>query len=231
MKGLFGSQMAAASTQTKQRRFFSAAGLLAVATLVLFLGGCAGTTVAGSTGTTQTSIVPVTQVTEQDELAPQANGASNTTSYLIKVYFSKFGPSESDFSKVFAVNRFSPSLAVATYAIQSIIAGPTLSERDAGYFSELNNSLSGPSTCNGSHPVGGPDFVITLNKKGSVTEQGTATLQFCRTYNSGGIGTDGRITSEINASLKQFSNIEKVVILTQDGHCLGDESGGDMCLK
>jgi hypothetical protein len=211
-------------TLAAQRRgFLGAAGVLAVATLVLFLSAC-GTPVQASNS--QTSAVAVTHVTAQDELAPQTSSA---TSYLIKVYFSKFG--DQDNTKVYAFNRFSPSLAVATYAIQSLIAGPTLSERDAGYYSELNSALSGPSSCNGSHPTGGPDFVITLDKKGNVTQTGTATLKFCRTYTSAGIGTDARIISEINASLKQFSNIKKVVILSQNGHCIGDESGQDLCLK
>ena len=220
MNSLLGSPHFAAQ---QRRGFLGAAGMLAAATLVLFLSACGSPAQANSN---RTSAMTVTHVTVQDELAPQTNSA---TSYLIKVYFSRFG--DQDNTKVYAFNRFSPSLAVATYAIQSLIAGPTLSERDAGYYSELNSALSGPSTCNGSHPTGGPDFVITLDKKGNVTEKGTATLKFCRTYSSGGIGTDARISAEINASLKQFSNIKKVVILSQGGHCIGDESGQDLCLK
>jgi hypothetical protein len=34
-----------------------------------------------------------------------------------------------------------------------------------------------------------------------------------------------------NATLKQFPNIKKVVILTLDGHCFGDGSGKDFCLR
>ena len=48
---------------------------------------------------------------------------------------------------------------------------------------------------------------------------------------SAGIGDDARIESEITATLKQFSTIQNVVILTKSGHCFGDESGLDMCLK
>jgi hypothetical protein len=234
MKSLAGSSLASPHQPGVKRshRFFGVAGLLAVATLVLFLGACAGPAQSTSaTGANQASVVPVTSVTEQDELAGQTTGATSATSYLIKVYFSQFGPSDTNWGAVFPVNRYSPSLAVATYAIQSLIAGPTLSERASGYFSELNSALSGPSSCNGSHPIGGPDFTITLNKKGSITEQGTTTLQLCRAYTSGGNGTDARIKAEVTATLKQFSNITKVVILTQDGHCLGDETGGDQCLK
>jgi hypothetical protein len=213
-----------------RHRLFSAAGLIAITTLVLFLSGCvspAQSSSVATTGATQAA-VPVTIVTEQDELAGQTSG---TTSYLIKVYFSRFGPSDNNLMAVFPVNRFSPSLAVATFSIQSLIAGPTLSERAAGYFTELNSLLSGPSVCNGSHPVGGPDFTLTLNKRGQKTEQGSTTVQFCRTSNSAGIGMDARILAEITATLKQFSNIKNVVVLTKAGNCFGDESGMDQCLK
>ncbi|HEX5441735.1 MAG TPA: GerMN domain-containing protein, partial [Ktedonobacterales bacterium] len=116
---------------------------------------------------------------------------------------------------------------VATYAIQQLIAGPTSSEASAGYFTELPTVLqhTGASSC------GGPDFKITLNMRGAAQETGTATLQFCRQTASPGIGADARITAEIGQTLTQFSNITKVVILLQDGHCFGDESGADLCLR
>lgn len=155
---------------------------------------------------------------------------ASTTGYPIKVFFSKSPISlETDLNAVYPVNRSAPSLAVATFSIQLLLAGPTLSERDAGYFSELNSMLSGPSSC--STLVGGPDFTLTLDKKGSKTEKGTATLKFCRTLTSPGIGSDARVIAEINATLKQFSNIKKVVILTKDGHCFPNSQGTDACLQ
>jgi hypothetical protein len=233
MKGFFvASLRSAAQTPRRWHRFFGAAGALPLAVLVLMLAACAGPGATGSASTAATSqaaIVPVTSVNEQYELAPQTASTSSTKSYLIKVYFSKFGVSDN--SAVYAVDRFSPSLAVATFSLQSLIAGPTLSERDAGYYTEWNSTLSGPSSCNGSHPNGGPDFRLTLNMKGKTSEQGTATVQFCRAYSSGGVGTDARVKAEITATLKQFSNIKKVVILSQDGQCIGDESGQNLCLK
>jgi hypothetical protein len=129
------------------------------------------------------------------------------------------------------VNRISPTISVGTFAIQLLIAGPTPQERDAGYFSELNSILSGSSNCSAPYPTGGPDFKFTLNMKGSTPEQGTATLRFCRATMSPGVGADARISAEITATLKQFESIKKVVILTKDGHCFGDESGLDNCLK
>ena len=152
-------------------------------------------------------------------------------SYPIQVFFSKFPDSGINFAAVFPVQRVSPTIAVGTFSIQLLIAGPTLTERSNGYFSELNSILTGPSNCSAPFPTGGPDFKLALNKKGTKDEQGTATLRFCRATNSPGIGADARIQAEITATLEQFSNIKKVVILTYDGHCFGDASGKDLCLR
>jgi len=161
-----------------------------------------------------------------------ASTGSIAAGYPVKVFFSKFPESTSTkFSAVYPVDRISPTIAVGTFAIQLLIAGPTLSEQHAGYFTELNTMLSGPSNCSTPWPVGGPDFTLTLGKKGTVTQPGTATVQFCRILASPGIGADARVTAEITATLKQFTNIKKVAILTQAGHCFGDESGRDLCLK
>ena len=169
---------------------------------------------------------------EEQQLGGTEQALSQTaTGYPFKVYFSKFNDSLNNSSLVFAVDRASPTTGLATYAIQSLIAGPTTEERSLGYFSELNSILSGASNCSAPFPTGGPDFKITLNKKGTVTETGTATLQLCRTSTSPGIGADARILADVNATLKQFSTITKVVMLTKAGHCYGDLSGTDPCLK
>lgn len=192
--------------------------LVVISTCIVFsfvLSACSGSLLSGA-GSTQVA---------------NASAPSTVSGYPVKVYFSRSPDSLNNNAAVFAVDRVSPTVAVATFSIQLLIAGPTLSEQQAGYFTELNTMLGGSSNCTGSLPVGGPDFTIALNKKGPVTETGTATLKFCRATNSGGIGADARVTSEINATLKQFSNIKKVVILTKDGHCFGDESGKDLCLK
>ncbi len=161
----------------------------------------------------------------------QNTATPGLTGYPIKVYFSKF--SDTNPNDVYPVNRVSPTIGVATFAIQLLIAGPTLEERDQGYYSELNGLFTGPSTCDitNATPTGGPDFTLTLDRKGSTPQKGTATLQFCRPIGSAGVDEDARIKAEINATLKQFSNIQNVVILTQGGQCFGDESGMNQCLK
>ncbi|MBO0790693.1 MAG: GerMN domain-containing protein [Ktedonobacteraceae bacterium] len=200
----------------RPRGFVVLAGCMLIV-FVFTLGSC-GNVLSGSTAAFA------------QQASAQNAQAAQTTGYPIKVFFSKFPQSNSNFAAVFPVNRVSPTVAVGTFSIQLLIAGPAISERDAGYFSELNSMLSGPSNCSAPYPTGGPDFKLTLDKRGSVTEKGTATLRFCRTISSPGIGADARVQAQINATLKQFSTIKKVVILTKTGHCFADGSGLDLCL-
>ncbi|HKT37463.1 MAG TPA: GerMN domain-containing protein, partial [Ktedonobacterales bacterium] len=169
-----------------------------------------------------------THAQSQPTTAPTIPATTATaTGYPVLVYFSKDPDSYTDPTAVFPVHRTSPTLGVATYAIQQLFLGPTPSEAADGYFTELSTVLQrgGASSC------GGPDFKLTLNMRGTMPESGTATLQFCRQTASPGIGADARVEAEIEKTLTQFSNITKVVILLQDGHCFGDMSGADLCLQ
>jgi hypothetical protein len=204
-------------------------GLLALALLVgtSTLAGCG---ITGGTGTgaasspTATAAAPTAATTA----TPTPNGLSG---YPIKVYFSNNPGTTS----VAPVNRVSPTAQVAVFSVQLLIAGPTPEERAQGLFSELNDAFAGPSTCTvgGSMPVDGPDFTLTLNMKGKTPEQGTATLQFCRPTQLPGEGTGLRIGAEIDATLKQFPGVTKVVILNQSGNCWSgtDLSGQNKCLQ
>jgi hypothetical protein len=154
-----------------------------------------------------------------------------SSGYPIQVYFPK--TSDSTLTHVFPVNRVSPTSAVATFAVQLLIAGPTPQERSAGYYSELNGLFTGGSQCDGAGlpTLGGPDFTLALNMKGSTTEQGTATVKFCRPTVSPGEGTDARVLAEMRTTLLQFPTITKVAILDVRGQCFGDLSGLNLCLK
>jgi hypothetical protein len=198
--------------------------LLLLTFLVLSACGSGSTstptpTATSAPGLTMTAVTPATTATSPE-------------GHTIQVYFSRFQASLNNYSAVFPVNRSSPTIiTAATFAIQLLIAGPTLAERGEGYFSEFNGILTGPSSCSAPYPTGGPDFILSLNMEGSIPAPGTDTLHLCRATNSPGIGADARILAEINATLKQFSTIKSVVVLTQAGHCFGDESGLDQCLK
>ncbi len=148
----------------------------------------------------------------------------------IKVYFPMYSTND---TSVHSVQRIAPPTRdIETYAIQLLIAGPTLEEQNQGYYSELNSLFTGPSSgCAASNPtIGGPDFTLKLNMKGNTPQQGTATLTFCRPVSSPGIGTDTRVKLQIEDTLAQFG-YNTVVILTQDNQCFGDESGANLCLN
>jgi Putative zinc-finger len=149
----------------------------------------------------------------------------------VTIFFPK--TSDPTLMQVFPVQRLAATKTdLEAFAIQLLIAGPTPSERSQGYFSELNSLFSGPSSaaCAAPNPTGGADFVLKLNMKGTTPEQGTATIQFCRPTASPGVGADARVKAQITQTLEQFVGIKKVVILLQNGHCLGAE-GPDMCLQ
>ncbi len=193
-----------------------------LAAALLTLAACGSPTGGSPTG----GSTPPATVTATN--APTATVAPTATSggpYHVLVYFSKNPDSYNDPTKVFPVDRYSPTLGVATYAITQLIAGPTSAEAASGYFSEIHGKFSGTSNC------GGPDFTITLNHKGSTPATGYATLQFCRATSLPGDLSGAYITAEINATLKQFSNIKNVVILDAQGGCFDDLSGQNLCLK
>ncbi|MGE5334428.1 MAG: GerMN domain-containing protein [Nitrososphaerota archaeon] len=148
------------------------------------------------------------------------NGAQ-TTGYPVKVYFSKHPESDTAPTALFPVSRISPTLGVATYSIGQLIAGPTATEKARGYYTPLEGSLSGTSTCSGA------DFKITLNWDEDHPETGTATLQFCRDVK--GFGDTGAVTvrNEITKTMTQFSTIKKVEIIYKDGSCFDDLVGCD----
>lgn len=139
--------------------------------------------------------------------------------YPVNVYFSRHPDSDTRPAAVFAVNRTSPTLGVATYAIAQLLAGPLPSEESRGYFTPLEGALSGSSTCEGA------DFRITLDWNRTHAETGTATLQFCRTVRGLGDTPSVMARNEIVTTLTQFSNIKKVEIVNADGSCFDDLIG------
>jgi hypothetical protein len=135
---------------------------------------------------------------------------------VVSVFFSKSPESDADFSLVLPVSRVSPTSGVARFALNQLIAGPSPDERAAGYFSELGSMLQGDSWCDG-------DFWLSL-------VDGVLTVQFCRVVASAGVGQDARARSQLEATLRQFSTIRDVRLLTREGDCLFDMSGRNLCL-
>ena len=196
--------------------------------LLFMVSACSSNASADESATASASSMPESS-TSRSASVPKSATATQTKTYPIKVYFSRLPQSNNDPDAVFPVDRLSPTSSVGTLSIQQLIAGPTMAESTLGYFSEVKNHLVGPSTCPSATTK--PDFILSLNTDGSTHKQGTATLKFCHQFVSAGVVTDARAIAEIDATLKQFSSIKKIVILTKDSHCFGDESGADVCLR
>ncbi|HEU5441665.1 MAG TPA: hypothetical protein VFU88_20440 [Ktedonobacterales bacterium] len=146
---------------------------------------------------------------------------STPSGYPVKVYFSRHPDSDARPAAVFAVDRTSPTLGVATYSIAQLVAGPLPSEKSQGYFTPLEGALSGTSNC------AGADFRITLDTNRTHPETGTTTLQFCRSMRGLGDTPSVMARNEIVTTLMQFANIKKVVITNADGSCFDDLIGCD----
>jgi hypothetical protein len=149
------------------------------------------------------------------------NQPSQTTqpkTYSVSVYFSKRPESDDDPSKVFPVKRTAPDIGVGTFAITELLKGPNDNESANGYFSTANLRSGSVSNCSGK------DFTLTISG-------GKATLKFCRQFDHLGVVADGQAESEINATLKQFSSVQKVVILNYRGDCEFNLSGQNLCLQ
>jgi len=153
----------------------------------------------------------------QAEECKQCEECKTATTYPIKVYFSKSPESIDDPTKVYGVDRTATTLAVATYAINQLIAGPTADEAKFGYFSDVK-VRNDSSICNNN------DFKIAVKDT-------VATLQFCRTFDAIGTMSDARAQEEIKASLLQFPTVKKVVVLSKSGNCQFDLSGLNLCLQ
>jgi len=200
--------------------------LFLLTTAVLFSACAAQNTGPSNASNTSNGASSTSASQTRGQFTPTViSSVSANGGYPIKVYFSQTNQS----NNVVAVDRTSPTSEVANFAIEQLLAGPTQAEHNQGLFSQLHDSInaSEPSSC-----ANQGDFVLTLDMKGTVSEKGTASIQFCRTISSAGVGSDARIITEVTTTLTQFSStIQKVVILTKDGHCFGDESGKDVCLS
>jgi hypothetical protein len=176
---------------------------------VLALVAC-GTSTGGSGGTTS----PTTT-------------ASGTN---VHVVFAKHPQTDNDPTVVFAVDRTTSATTTqdrATFALEELLKGPTQDERAHGYYSPFDGQLALQSVCSGPFR----DFDLTLDHRGSMMEQGTATLQLCRRVDIPGDLDGPRMTTMLSATLLQFAPIKHVVVLNYIGACFDDMQGMNACLN
>jgi hypothetical protein len=132
----------------------------------------------------------------------------------VAVYFPE--TNREDLDEVLPVVRTTNRIDVAEFAIEQLLQGPNPAERDV--VAPLPVELSGESVC------GNQDFTVAI-------EDETAIVQFCRRVVRGGVGDDAALESSIKTTLKQFSTVDQVVLLNQDGTCLIDPSGMNRCFN
>ena len=137
------------------------------------------------------------------------------TQNRVKVFFPNASRNNTDLGHVEPVWRTTQRRDLANFAIEQLIAGPTSNEIRIGFVKPIQ--FRGSSNC-------GSNFNLAISA-------GVARLKFCRTVPSAGIGDDARVKSSVDATLKQFSTVRSVILLTKEGDCFGDMSGENICLR
>ena len=138
--------------------------------------------------------------------APPANVAPNPISpnLTYKVYFSRHPGSDEDPARISGYIREASKPNTEPDAVAQLIAGSKPDETKDGAFTMV--VLTGASNC-------GVDFRLTIKNQ-------LATLQFCRTFATTTTIGLTQAAAQINTTLEQFSNIDKVSTLNQAGQCL-----------
>jgi hypothetical protein len=173
----------------------------------------------------QHTTAPTTVTNQPTATVPAATGTPKPI--IVLVYFSRHPESDNDPTLVFPVQRVSPDLGVATFALKQLFLGPTADEQARGYYSEFVGNLGAVNYCADSSN----DFVLSLNHRGTTPETGTATVTLCRQVAVPGDLSGFRMTAMITRTLTQFPNITQVVILNSQGDCFNDLKGGNACLQ
>ncbi|MEM9542644.1 MAG: GerMN domain-containing protein [Cyanobacteria bacterium P01_E01_bin.42] len=123
----------------------------------------------------------------------QANQSAKSLN-RVNIYFPKDG-------NIASVVRETNSQGVAKFAIAQLVQGPAEEEKQNGLQPAI--ALQGSSNC-------GEDFAIAIEEK-------VAKLRFCRDVVS---EQNLEVNRAIEATLTQFSTVEKVAILDRNGKCL-----------
>lgn len=146
-----------------------------------------GSRTSQGSGTTSQKTSPETQSTGNKD-----GGTPQPQTYPVSVYFSKHPESDNDPFRVFPVQRISPDLGEATFALRELIRGPSATELTQGYFTTIGFREGAP-TC-------ADDFKLTIT-------DGAAKLQFCWPFDHRGVVADGQADSELKATLQQFDTV------------------------
>lgn len=134
----------------------------------------------------------------------------------IQVYFPKMPESRNNVDYVEPVTRSTDRVDVADFALEQLAQGPNSSEQGRGFVDPLDFQGASEAFC------GDRNFRIGIIEN-------LAYVQFCRTVATAGIGDDARIQSAVKSTLQQFSTVDSVLLLTQNGSCWPGLSGQNTC--
>lgn len=177
---------------------------------------------AGYLAYARSNSVDDSQVTGASQTLPSSSSqetakAPTGQEQTIKVFFAKDPATASDPSVLVGLKRITTEAQIGSFAIEQLLKGPSASEQLAGYYTKV-------AVRDTSNKCGGKDFTLII-------QDGTATLQFCRTFDASGTFADAIAQEQITQTLKQFSTVDTVMVLTSEGNCLFDQSGKNLCFN
>jgi hypothetical protein len=152
---------------------------------------------------------------QNTEKETEAENVAERTVYVY--YFDEEQFNEPNSSEYLSrVERTTNRVDVATYTLEQIIDGPTAEEKSEY---SLNDSFGSDAFVKflSESDCSGKDFSISI-------DNGLATVRFCRETQFLNDNSD-LVLDQIVETLKQFSTIDSVTVLTSDGDCFSAMGG------
>jgi hypothetical protein len=131
----------------------------------------------------------------------------------VKVFFIKKSEIAPNPISLSFVERLTNRKDVVTFVIDELIKGPNTTEQSQKIYTPI--VLSGSSNC------GNGDF-------STIVSGDKITIKFCKALTTSN-AENVNIKEVLETTLKQFSGIQKVVILNSNNTCFGDTTGQDLC--
>ena len=153
------------------------------------------------------------------EAEPEGKVAAEATVKVLMFSNPKFiQPGATDYFTEFP--RTTDRKDVGTFAVEQIIAGPSLSETASGHQPTFGEGRFGVIASEASN-CGDKNFTLSINS------DKLAIVKFCRGVTLTGDMSGSVITEQITRTLKQFPSIQKVAVLNKYGSCFNDMKGAE----
>jgi hypothetical protein len=167
---------------------------------------------------TNTSSSPIVMVTSSSAVFASTTNTSVSSIPKSTQVFIAFSDAifsyNSNFSYTKSVMRTTLRSDLGQFAMEQLILGPTPNE--------LANSHVNPIVLTGVSNCGGADFIY-------ISKVNAAAVKFCRNVTINGVGDEARVNAVINNTIKGVTGLQNVQIYDQNGDCLIDPSGNNVC--